>query len=87
MENQEQTQSKTPTGEMAILCMTGDIKLSWDKEKPEEVAHAKKTFDDYKKKGYAAFKVKGPKGEKGEIMQEFDPAAEFMILAPPMVGG
>ena len=79
--------TNTNQGTMAILCMKGDIKLVWDKNKPDEVEHARKTFEEWRKKGYAAFKVNGPKGEKGEMLTKFDPNVEFMILAPPMVGG
>jgi hypothetical protein len=73
-------------GELAVLNGEGDFKTIWDSEKPEEVEAAKKTFDDLKKKGYAAYRVK-KNGEKGEVIKEFDPGAEKIILAPLMAGG
>jgi len=73
-------------GEMAILDETGDTKLIWDSDNDDEVKNAKRTFDDLKKKGYAAFKV-DKKGEKGSIMEEFDADAEKIIMAPQMRGG
>lgn len=72
--------------ELAIMDHTGDTKLIWDPDKADEVDHARDTFNRMKKKGYMAYKV-DRKGEKGEVMREFDPTAEKMILAPQMVGG
>lgn len=72
--------------ELVILDQTGDTKIIWDPEKAEEVAHARETFDKLRKKGYAAYSV-NKKGDKGEVIREFDPDAEKMILAPQMVGG
>ena len=40
-----------------------------------------------KKKGYRGFRVTGKNGEKGEQMDEFDPAAGRMIMIPPLQGG
>ena len=73
--------------EMSVLGMKGDTKIIWDADNEEEVANAKRTFNDLKKKGYYAYQVKGKDAHKGDIMQEFDPEAEKMILAPPMQGG
>lgn len=72
--------------ELVILDQTGDTKMIWDAEKPDEVAHARDTFEKFKKKGYAAYRV-NKKGDQGEVLREFDPEAEKMILAPQMVGG
>lgn len=72
--------------ELAILDHTGDTKIVWDADKPAEVEHARDTFERFKKKGYAAYKV-DRKGDQGEVMKTFDPDAEKMILAPQMVGG
>lgn len=73
-------------GEMIVLDETGDTKLIWDCEKQDEVDAAKKMFSDMKKKGYIAYKV-DRKGDKGEIMDSFDPEAEKIIMAPQMKGG
>lgn len=74
-------------GELATMGKSGDLKIIWDPDKQEEVDAAKKQFEDMKKKGYVAFSVVGAKGEKGEVVRTFDPKAERIILAPPMVGG
>ena len=72
--------------ELAILDHTGDTKLIWDPDKADEVETARDTFNKLKKKGYVAYSV-NRKGDKGEVLREFDPTAEKMILAPQMVGG
>lgn len=73
-------------GEMAIMDLSGDTKVTWDHSKPEEVDAARATFDALRKKGYAAFSV-SKDGSKGEQIRTFDPAAERIILAPALVGG
>lgn len=65
---------------------TGDTKLIWDPEKEAEVENARRTFNDLRKKKYNAYSVK-KNGDKGEIITEFDPEAEKIIMAPPMAGG
>jgi hypothetical protein len=74
-------------GEISVLDHHGDTKLMWDSERPDEVAAARKLFDDLKAKGYAAFKVEGKEGTKGEILKKFDPDIERIILAPMVAGG
>ena len=74
-------------GIMAALDATGDTKTIWDRTKPDEVEAARATFNTLKRKGYTGYRVKGSEGAKGEIMREFDPEAERMIMVPPMVGG
>ncbi len=73
-------------GEMAILDGTGDTKVIWDAHNPDEVAAAKAQFDTLKKKGFIAYTV-NKKGDKGEVIREFDPDAEKIILSPPLAGG
>lgn len=79
-----------PTGreahELIVLDHTGDTKIVWDSDRPVEVEEARATFDRLRKKGYMAYKV-DKKGEKGEVIREFDPDAEKLILAPQTVGG
>jgi hypothetical protein len=75
------------TGELAVMDHTGDMKVIWSSDNEDEVTQARKTFDDMRAKGYAAYRVEGKKGEKGEVIREFDPAAEKIIMAPAMVGG
>lgn len=73
--------------EMAVMSHEGDTKIIWDSENPDEVANAKRTFDDLMAKGMMAYVVKDDEGMKGRYMRTFDPSAEKMILAAPMVAG
>lgn len=75
------------TGTMHTLDRTGDTKLMWDKDNRDEVAAAKRTFDDLRKKGYAAFRAEGKRGERGELMRSFDPDAERIIMVRALQGG
>jgi hypothetical protein len=73
-------------GELSILDRTGDTKLIWDSNNPDEVANAQETFDKLKKKGFIAYSVeKG--GGKGKVLAKFDPQAEKIIMTPAMAGG
>lgn len=72
--------------EMRILNVTGDTKTLWDRTKPAEVEHARNTFNNMRTKGYDAFRV-GPDGKKTEMLKEFDPNIESMILTERIVGG
>lgn len=75
-------------GELRIMGTKGDTKIIWDSDNDEEVANARSTFDELVgDKKFAAFAVKGRKGEKGEQIRKFDPEAERLILVPPMAGG
>jgi hypothetical protein len=69
-----------------IMDRTGDTKVMWSADNPDEVKAAKKTFDTLRKKGFMAYTVqKG--GGKGEVLTEFDKTAERIILSPQLVGG
>ena len=72
--------------ELAVMDHTGDTKYMWDKNSPDEIAVAEKTFNKLKKKGYLAYTVKR-NGNKGDIIHEFDPKMEKIIMIPPVVGG
>lgn len=69
-----------------VLDHSGDTKTVWDRSNADEVAHARKSFNDLTAKGFAAFSV-NPDGKKGERIREFNPDIEAMILAPAIVGG
>ena len=74
-------------GELRIMDRKkGDTKTVWDKNDEDQVAAAKKQFDDLTKKGYLAYTVRRD-GKPGRKMNTFDPDAEAVILAPPVVGG
>lgn len=71
---------------LIVLDRTGDTKVEWDNEKAPEVENARRTFNELRGKGYAAYRMKKD-GSKGEVIRDFDTHAERLILAPPMVGG
>lgn len=70
-----------------VLDTTGDTKLIWDRNNEDEVSAARKMFDDLKRKQFMAYKAEGKEGKKGEVIHNFDPDAERIIMAPRMVGG
>jgi len=73
-------------GELRVMDGTGDTKLIWDSNNESEVEVAEETFKKLKKKGYVAFSVT-KKGDKDKVIDEFDPDAEKIILAPKIQGG
>jgi hypothetical protein len=65
----------------------GDHRVMWDQGNEEEVEAARRTFRDLTRKGYLAYRATGKRGEQGEQIREFDPAAERIILVKPNQGG
>jgi hypothetical protein len=72
--------------DLCVLDATGDSRIQWDTTNPEEVAKAQARFEEFKAKRYLAYKV-NKKGDRGEVIDQFDPAAERIILHSPMIGG
>jgi hypothetical protein len=73
-------------GTLAVLDKSGDSRMQWNPNSPEEVAKARARFDEFRNKGYLAYKV-SPSGGQGEVISAFDEAAARIILHSPMVGG
>lgn len=74
-------------GELRVMGQKGDSRHMWNPDNKDEVAAAKRIWDDLVgKKKFLGFKVKKD-GEPGERMREFDPQAGKLIIAPPMSGG
>lgn len=71
----------------AIMDGTGDTKITWDPRNTDEVAHARKTFEDLIKKNFTAYSVKPKDGSKGEQVREFNPNEAMYIFVPQYVGG
>jgi len=71
---------------LAIMDRTGDTKHLWDVDDEFATDQARKMFEEYKKKGYLAYTVNA-RGDKGEVIREFDPEAGRIIMVPPMAGG
>ncbi len=72
--------------EIVVLDETGDTRLIWEEGNQAEVDAAKAMYTSLKKKGYVAYSV-DKKGEKGRVIDEFDPSAEKIIMAPQLQGG
>ena len=64
----------------------GDQTIGWDENNPAEIEQAQATFDSLTSKGYAAYRMTKD-GKKGEQIKKFDPKAQRLMLAPPLVGG
>jgi len=79
------TQKRQYDGIMRILNLDGDRRIVWRKNSIPEIRDAKKVFRDALAEGHLAFKAE--RGGRGEKIVEFDPAAEEIILVPPIVGG
>jgi len=79
----------SPTeGEARILdAQAGDLRIIWDRTKPDEVAAARAAFDSLKAKRYLAYRVGDKEGQKGALVRDFDPQLERLIMSPPLVGG
>jgi hypothetical protein len=73
-------------GQLRQLNRKGDMKLSWSSDNEQEVAAAKKIFDDKIKEGWAAF-AERRLGGKGDKVKTFDSDAERIVLVPPIAGG
>lgn len=76
----------TEKNTLHVLDRTGDTKVMWSADNPDEVAAAQATFDSLKKKGYLAYTVKDD-GSKGDVIRKFDKTAGRIIMSPQMVGG
>lgn len=77
---------ETEIHEIIELDHSGDSRMQWDRNNPESVAAAKARFDGLKAKGHLAYKV-DKSGGQGEVLQDFDPDAERIIMAARMIGG
>ena len=71
---------------MAVMDDTGDSRIQWDPTNQAEVAKAETKFNELKAKGFMSYRV-NKKGDKGVVLDKFDPAAERIILHSQMVGG
>jgi len=74
------------SGSMSVLGLEGDMEIKWDVGNMDQVATAQETFNKFRSKGYAAFRV-GRSGQRGEQITEFNATHERILLVPPMQGG
>jgi hypothetical protein len=81
-----ETPAPEATGRLEIVDPTGDTKLEWNQGNQVEVEAARASFDTHRRKGYHAYRMASD-GSRGEVIREFDPAAQRIIMAPPVQGG
>jgi len=75
------------TGIMSEMNSTGDTKVQWNKDSPDEVDNARASFERLTKNGkFTAFRM-DKDGRQGGKMTSFDPKAERIILVPQYQGG
>lgn len=74
-------------GLISTLDRSGDVRHMWDKDNEDEVESARKLFDDLTGKGHIAYRAVGKRGSQGEVIREFDPDAERIIMVKQLVGG
>lgn len=74
-------------GTLSVLnAGAGDLRISFNARRPEEVEQARKTVTDLLQQGYAIV-IEDEKGEH-RVVQEFDPATnEYIVAALPSEGG
>lgn len=80
------TMQETAKSTLHVMDGSGDSRFLWSKDSEAEVAAARAQFDVLKSKGYLAYTV-DESGSRGEVIREFDPNAQAIIMAPQTVGG
>lgn len=69
-------------GELSILDSSGDTKVTWNCNIPEEINSAKNKFNELKEKGYTLFEIFS-NGDQGKELKEFNPLTESILAIPP----
>ena len=73
--------------ELAIMTPPNGYRtMTWDPETREGQAEAEAVFLRYTAQGYLSYRL-NPSGTSGQIVKNFDPQAERLVLAPQMAGG
>jgi hypothetical protein len=72
-------------GILRIQDATGDSELRWDVADKKSVAAANAIVDKLMDKGHIAYKTDKQGG--GEVIKSFDPNAEEIVVAVPLIGG
>lgn len=65
----------------------GDFRVEWNKDKESEVTAARDQFVKLKAQGYKCYRVDPKSSERGELIKEFDPKAEKLVMIPAFAGG
>jgi hypothetical protein len=75
------------TGIMHHLNRQGDVPIMWNKNNPDEVELARNAFDTARKNGFVIFRSEGKDGHRGEVVHEFNPADQRLIMVKRPEGG
>ena len=71
-------------GELRVMGPGGDERVEWDTEVQETVDMAAARFAELLLNGHSGFVTSGDQPQK---LEEFDPAAERIVMTMPMAGG
>jgi hypothetical protein len=71
---------------MNVMDSSGHKQLKWSTDRLDEVAVARKTFDNLVSKGYSAFGSE-KRAEPKHLVKSFDPELEELVMVPRTVGG
>jgi len=74
------------TSTLYVQNKSGDTRIEWDPGVPAEVAAAKAAWDAARDKRYLAYRTRAD-GSKGEILRNWDPTAERIVMSPQLQGG
>jgi len=69
-------------GELSILDSTGDSKIDWNCNIPEEISKARDKFNELKKSDYTMFEIFS-NGDQGKELKAFNPLTESVLAVPP----
>ncbi|MBS1722800.1 MAG: hypothetical protein JSS66_07460 [Armatimonadetes bacterium] len=69
-----------------VLAGSGDLKLSYDPANKDQVAAAKKVFNDLVKKGMKVYVDTKSKSRRKEVT-EFSPTQTKLVFVPQLTGG
>ena len=71
---------------LVITDPAGEIRKAWRPDNPQEIEAVRDLFAAKRATGYIAYRA-DQTGALKEIIREFDPQAEMIILSPPLLGG
>lgn len=78
-------------GQMKIMDRSGDTTLTWDPAVKESTDVVRAKFDAMIRSGFMAYQtdtaVAGTQRQAGTVTRKFDPLAEEIVIAAPLMGG
>ena len=74
-------------GDICVLDQTGDSRIQWDQNDPEQVAKAQMQFDEFRRLNPGSLAYKRNAAGENEVIHAFDPSFERIVLHKRMIGG